>query len=204
MYLFLKLSRLIDLINTAIGKSLIWLVLAATLISAGNAVVRRAFGYSSNAFLEVQWYLFAAVFLLGGGYAFLLNAHVRVDFLASRFSARGRSWVDIVGILVFLLPLCYLMASLAWPTFYRAWMTGELSSNAGGLLRWPAYALIPIGFFLLSLQGVSEVVKRLNFLYFGGVDSLAVTGPSDEEVLAQDLLRDEQAQGAENIGFKGN
>lgn len=201
MSLLLKLSRFIDWLNTTIGKSLIWLILAATLISAGNAVIRKSFGYSSNAFLEIQWYLFSAVFLLGGGYAFLLNAHVRVDFLAARFSPRGRNWVDIVGIVVFLLPLCYLMASFAWPTFEKAWVSGEMSSNSGGLIRWPAYALIPLGFSLLFLQGVSETVKRLNFLYFGGVDSLALSGPTEEESLAQALL-DEERVAAQSVAMK--
>lgn len=141
-----------------------WLILLATLISAGNAIVRKIFGVSSNALLEIQWYLFAAVFMLGGGYAFLKNAHVRIDFLAARFSSKARNWVDIFGIVLFLTPLCLLMIVEGWPIFYRAWEVGEVSSNAGGLLRWPVLLLIPAGFSLLLLQGASELIKRVAYI----------------------------------------
>jgi TRAP-type mannitol/chloroaromatic compound transport system permease small subunit len=141
-----------------------WLILAATAISAGNAIVRKAFGYSSNAYLEVQWYLFAAVFILGGGYAFLKNVHVRIDFVSSKFSPRTRNWIDIAGVLVVLAPLCLLMIVEGWPIFRNAWMTGEMSSNAGGLIRWPVLLLIPVGFGLLLLQGISELIKRVAYL----------------------------------------
>lgn len=194
MSFLMKISRLIDAVNGWIGKGLIWLVLAATLISAGNAIVRKGFNVSSNAFLEIQWYLFAAVFLLGGGYAFLLNAHVRVDFISAKLSARARNWIDIAGIAIFLLPLCYMMITLGWPTFYRAWVTGEMSSNSGGLIRWPAFGLIPLGFALLLLQALSELAKRLNFLLAGGPDTLAPAGPTEEELLAQELLREAEAE----------
>ncbi|AOF87917.1 tripartite ATP-independent periplasmic transporter, DctQ component family protein [Hydrogenophaga sp. RAC07] len=190
MSFLLKISRLIDAMSDLIGKLVMWFILATTLISAGNAIVRKLFDNSSNALLEIQWYLFAAVFMLGSGYAFLRNAHVRIDFISSKFSPRGRNWVDVFGILIFLFPLCYMMASLGWPLFERAWNTGEMSSNAGGLIRWPVYGLIPLGFAVLFLQGVSELIKRIAFLTGNGPDVLAQGGPSDEELLAQQLLEE--------------
>lgn len=194
MTALLSLSRVIDAINDRLGRLLMWFVLAATLVSAINALVRKIFGTSSNAWLEVQWYLFAAVFLLGGGYAFLRNAHVRIDFLSTRFSARTRNWVDIVGIVVFLLPLCLLMVYEGWPVFERAWVSGEMSANAGGLIRWPVYGLIPLGFALLLAQGLSEMIKRVAFLTGHGPDVLANEAPDDTEVLLKDLSEAEQAQ----------
>jgi TRAP-type mannitol/chloroaromatic compound transport system permease small subunit len=185
MTALLTLSRVIDAINDRIGRLLLWCVLAATLISAINALVRKIFGTSSNAWLEVQWYLFAAVFLLGGGYAFLRNAHVRIDFLSTRFSPRARNWIDIVGILVFVVPLCVLMAYEGWPVFTRAWVSGEMSGNAGGLIRWPVYVLA---------QGLSEIVKRAAFLCGRGPDVLAIDEPDETEVLLKELTKAEQAQ----------
>jgi TRAP-type mannitol/chloroaromatic compound transport system permease small subunit len=193
MKILLLFSRAVDAINGAIGKLMMWFILAATLISAGNAISRYVFSKSSNAFLEIQWYLFGAVFLLGGGYAFLRNAHVRIDVVSSRLSARMRNWIDVIGIVVFLLPLCYMMAKMGWPVFERAWQGGEMSSNAGGLIRWPAYLLIPVGFILLGLQGLSELIKRLNFLLAGGPDPLDHTGPSETEMLAKDIAQSEKA-----------
>ncbi len=190
----MSLSRLIDTFNEWIGRLAMWLILAATLISAGNAIVRKLFNVSSNGLLEIQWYLFAAVFMLGGGYAFLRNAHVRIDFIAGKLSARTRNWVDVLGIVVFLFPLCYMMATLGWPTFQQAWVTGEMSSNSGGLIRWPVYGLIPLGFAILSLQGVSELIKRLNFLFAGVPDALAHDGPSEEEQLAEEIKKAEAAR----------
>lgn len=160
----LKLSRLIDAMNERIGNLIYWLVLAAVLISAGNAIVRKAFQTSSNALLEVQWYLFSAVFLLGAGYTFLKNAHVRIDFLANHFSDRTRNWIDIAGMLLFLIPLCVVFINLSWPLFANAWISGEMSQNAGGLIRWPAYLLVPAGFALLLVQTCSELIKRVAFL----------------------------------------
>lgn len=192
MSILLSFSRFIDRINHGIGILAMWLILAATLISAGNAVVRKAFGTSSNAWLEIQWYLFAAVFMLGGGYAFLRNAHVRIDFVSSKLSARTRNWIDVAGIVVFLLPLCYMMISLGWPLFERAWVSGEVSSNAGGLIRWPVYALIPLGFVLLMAQGLSELVKRVAFLRGQGPDPLDHTGPSETELLAKEIAEAER------------
>lgn len=191
MSLLLKLSRLVDGLTTLIGKLAMWLILATTLISAGNAIIRKIFGTSSNAWLEIQWYLFAAVFMLGSGYAFLRNAHVRIDFVSSKFSSRTRNWVDVGGILIFVLPFCAMMIIEGWPLFMRGWESGEMSSNAGGLIRWPVYALIPFGFGLLVLQSLSELVKRLAFLTGNGPDPLAHEGPSDEELLAQQLLEEE-------------
>jgi TRAP-type mannitol/chloroaromatic compound transport system permease small subunit len=198
MSFLLKMSRLIDAMSDLIGKLVMWFILATTLISAGNAIVRKLFDNSSNALLEIQWYLFAAVFMLGSGYAFLRNAHVRIDFISTRFSPRGRNWVDVFGILIFLFPLCYMMATLGWPLFERAWNTGEMSSNAGGLIRWPVYGLIPLGFAVLFLQGVSELIKRIAFLTGNGPDVLALSGPSDEELLARQLLEeaDKRLKGA--------
>jgi len=192
MSFLLRFSRAIDQLNLAIGKLAMVLILAATFISAGNAVVRKVLGTSSNAWLEVQWYLFAAVFMLGGGYAFLRNAHVRIDFLSARFSARTRNWIDVAGIVVFLFPLCWLMASEGWPLFVSAWTSGEVSANSGGLIRWPIYLLIPLGFAILFLQGVSELIKRLAFLRGQAADPLAHSGPSETERLAKEIAAAEQ------------
>lgn len=196
MLFLLKLSRLIDALGDLIGKSAMWLILAATFISAGNAIVRKVFNVSSNGLLEIQWYLFAAVFMLGGGYAFLRNAHVRIDFISGKFSPRTRNWIDVAGILIFLFPMCYMMATLGWPLFERAWTTGEMSSNAGGLIRWPVYGLIPLGFTLLFIQGISELIKRFAFLTGQGPDVLSHTGPSEAELLAEQIAAEEKARRA--------
>jgi len=164
MKFLFKLSDLVDALNGRIGRSLKWLILAAVLLSAGNAIARKAFHTGSMALLEVQWYLFSGVFLLGAGYAFLKNVHVRIDFVSSRLSARGRSWVDIVGILVFLAPFCLILIQMSWPLFLKAWHSGEMSQNAGGLIRWPVYFLLPLGMILLLLQSASELIKRFAFL----------------------------------------
>jgi TRAP-type mannitol/chloroaromatic compound transport system permease small subunit len=184
----LSLSGLIDRINTLIGRLTMWLILATTLISAGNAIVRKAFDISSNGLLEVQWYLFAAVFMLGAGYGFLKNSHVRIDFISSRLSSRTRNWVDVGGILFVLFPLCVLLISLSWPFFINAFNNGEMSQNAGGLIRWPVYMLVPAGFALLMLQGVSELIKR--FAYLKGVIADPIGGDaakSDDQIAAERL-----------------
>jgi len=160
----LKLSALIDRANHWIGRIVMWLVLAAVLISAGNAMVRKAFDISSNAWLEIQWYLFAAVFMLGAGHVLLKNAHVRIDFIAARLSARTNAVIDLLGLLLATIPLSIILVDLSWPLFARAWATGEMSVNAGGLIRWPVLLLIPLGFTILALQAVSEVIKRIAFL----------------------------------------
>lgn len=172
MPLLLKLSRLIDSLSSRIGWLTMWLILATTLISAGNAIVRKAFGTSSNALLEIQWYLFAAVFMLGAGYGFLKNSHVRIDFVSARLSARTRNWIDVGGIVLVLIPFCLICIHLSWPLFAQAYTTGEMSGNAGGLVRWPVYALMPLGFALLLLQALSELLKRVLFLTGQGADSL--------------------------------
>jgi TRAP-type mannitol/chloroaromatic compound transport system permease small subunit len=160
----LKLSRLIDAISEFVGRWVAWLILAAVLISAGNAAVRKAFDISSNAWLEIQWYLFAAVFLLAAGYTLLRQEHVRIDVVLGRFSKRTQIKVEAVCLVLFLFPFCIEVIGLVLPLVMRAWQTGEMSSNAGGLIRWPVFALVPLGFALLLMQGVSELIKRIAFL----------------------------------------
>jgi TRAP-type mannitol/chloroaromatic compound transport system permease small subunit len=160
----LKISRFIDWLNEQVGQSVYWLVLAAALISAGNAVVRYTFDMSSNGWLEIQWYLFSAVFLLGSGYTLLRNEHVRIDLVVGRLGERGQAWVDLLGALFFLLPMAVIIGWLAWPVFIESWVRNEQSSDAGGLIRWPVKLLIPAGFLLLALQGVSEIIKRVAYL----------------------------------------
>jgi TRAP-type mannitol/chloroaromatic compound transport system permease small subunit len=160
----LKLSKLIDALSERVGRWTSWLVLAAVLISASNAIVRKAFNIGSNAFLEIQWYLFAAVFLLGAGYTMMRQEHVKIDVILGKFSKRTQIKVEIFGIIVFLFPFVVAVITLVAPLVLKAYATGEMSSNAGGLIRWPVYALVPIGFTLLGLQGVSELIKRFAFL----------------------------------------
>jgi TRAP-type mannitol/chloroaromatic compound transport system permease small subunit len=160
----LACARLIDALTERVGRLVIWLVLVATLISAGNALARYALGESSNAWLEIQWYLFGAVFLLAAGYTLKHNGHVRIDIFYNRFGTRGQAWIDLLGGLLFLLPMAVLLTWLAWPMFLDALLTHEMSSDAGGLVRWPVKLLLPLGFSLLALQGVAEVIKRLGVL----------------------------------------
>lgn len=164
MSVLLQISRLIDALNERIGRLVSWLVLITVLISATNAVVRKALNISSNAFLEVQWYFFSAIFLLGAAYTLLRQEHVRIDVVSGRFSKRTQIGIDIFGILFFLFPFVAVVIDLSIPVFWRAWVSGEMSSNAGGLVRWPVYLLVPVGFTLLGLQGVSELIKRIAFL----------------------------------------
>ena len=160
----LKLSKAIDATNEFVGRWISWLVLAAVLVSAINAIVRKAFNMSSNAFLEIQWYFFAAIFLLAAGYTMLRQEHVKIDVLVGRFSKRTQIKVEIFGILVFLMPFVVAVVYLVWPLVTKAYVSGEMSSNAGGLIRWPVFALVPVGFTLLGLQGISELIKRIAFL----------------------------------------
>ncbi len=164
MNALLTLARAIDALTERVGRVVIWLVLVATLISAANALVRYTLGESSNAWLEIQWYLFGAMFLLAAGYTLKHNGHVRIDILYNRFGPRGQAWIDLAGGLLFLLPMAGLLAWLAWPMFYEAWVTHEMSPDAGGLVRWPVKLLLPVGFALLALQGVAEVIKRIGVL----------------------------------------
>jgi TRAP-type mannitol/chloroaromatic compound transport system permease small subunit len=160
----LRLSGAIDALNDRVGHLVYWAVLAAVLVSAANALMRYAFDLSSNAWLELQWYLFSAVFLLAAAYTLRHNEHVRIDLLYSRLSPRGRAWIDLLGGLFFLLPMAVVIMVLSWPVLIESIVRNEYSSDAGGLLRWPVKLLIPIGFLLLVLQGVSEIVKRAGFL----------------------------------------
>ena len=161
MGILLALSRVIDRINEFFGRNVAWLVLAAVLISAGNATIRKVFDTSSNAWLEVQWYLFGAVFMLAAGYTLRKNEHVRIDVVAGNFSKRTRDWIDLLGHIFFLLPFCIMMNYLAWPFFWRSFESGEMSSNAGGLIIWPAKLSILAGFILLTAQAISEIIKRI-------------------------------------------
>jgi TRAP-type mannitol/chloroaromatic compound transport system permease small subunit len=160
----LGLSRGIDAINERLGVLANWLVLASCLISAGNAFSRYAFSISSNAWLEIQWYMFGALVLLGASYTLKRNEHVRVDIVYSNVSTRTQIGIDIFGGILFLLPATLILAYLSWPVFYNSWAQGEVSTNAGGLLRWPIKIFLPIGFALLSLQGISELIKRVAIL----------------------------------------
>jgi TRAP-type mannitol/chloroaromatic compound transport system permease small subunit len=160
----LALSRLIDALNEHVGRLTYWLVLAAVVVSAGNATVRYAFNLSSNAWLEIQWYLFSAVFLLCAGYTLLHNEHIRIDVIAGRLSRRAQTWIDIFGCVFFLLPMAVIIMWLSWPMFMDSYVRHEISGDAGGLVRWWVKLLIPVGFFLLALQGVSELIKRVAFL----------------------------------------
>ncbi len=164
MSLLLRISGLIDRMNSVIGRWSYWLILIMVLISAGNALVRYGLNTSSNAWLEIQWYLFSAVFLLCAGQTLLRNDHIRIDVISARFSRRTQAWIDIIGGIMFLMPMAWLILSLSWPVFLSALASGETSSDAGGLIRWPARLLIPAGFLLLLLQGFSETVKRAAFL----------------------------------------
>ena len=160
----LNLSRWIDRLNEQVGRWVSWLVLAAVLISALNASARKAFSLTSNGLLEVQWYLFAAVFLLASGYTLLRQEHVKIDVVLGRFTRRTQVKVEIFGFIAFLLPFVVTVVVLVWPLVVKAYVSGETSPNAGGLIRWPVFALVPMGFGLLGLQTLSELIKRFAFL----------------------------------------
>jgi TRAP-type mannitol/chloroaromatic compound transport system permease small subunit len=164
MQALLKFSRAVDWLNTQIGKYVIWLILASTVVSGVNAIIRKAFNVGSNAFLEIQWYLFAASFLIAAGYTLLNGEHVKIDVVSSKLSKRAQMWIDVVGFTCFLTPVCVAILWYGVPFFLKGYHSGEISSNAGGLIRWPVYAMIPLGFSLLLLQGWSELIKRLAFL----------------------------------------
>lgn len=169
----IALSRAIDGLNAFVHRWVKWLVLAAILISAGNAISRKLFSASSNAFLEAQWYLFSAVFLLAAAYTLQVGEHVKIDLLFGRFSRRTQVWIEVFGTIFFLFPFCLITLWLVWPVAVAKIATSEMSSNAGGLPLWPVWILIPIGFALLTLQGVSELVKRIAFLNGAGPDPAA-------------------------------
>ncbi len=170
MNALLSLSKLIDALNERIGQTISWALLAAVLICSGNALIRYLLNYSSNAWLEIQWYLFGAIFLLVTSYTLKRNEHVRIDVIAGHLSRRAQAWIDIFGFVFFMLPVTLLILSFALPYAMESIRNQEVSSNAGGLIVWPAKALIPLGFLLLTLQGVSELIKRIGFL-MGKVDA---------------------------------
>lgn len=164
MGVLLRFSGFVDFINTQIGRGIRWLIVLSVLIAAGNAIVRKVFDTSSNAWLEIQWYLFAAVFLVCSGYTLLRNEHIRIDIFQANCRPRTKAWIDVFGTIFFLLPMAVLILWTSWPVFLDSYRLGEMSSNAGGLIRWPVKLLIPIGFFFLILQALSELIKRIAFL----------------------------------------
>jgi TRAP-type mannitol/chloroaromatic compound transport system permease small subunit len=186
----LKFSRLVDRMNELVGRWIVWLVLAAVLLSAGNAIVRKIFNTSSNAMLEMQWYFFSAIFLLCAGYTLLRNEHVRIDIITGRFSVRTQTWVDVLGTIFFLLPMAALFIYLSWPVFVRTFTHNEISTNAGGLVLWPARLLVPVGFTILFLQGLSELIKRIAFLTGAGPDPITRhDAHAAEKELAEEIRR---------------
>jgi len=190
----LSLSRLIDAANERVGRVAYWLILVAVLVSAGNAVVRYAFNRSSNAWLEIQWYLFSAVFLFCAGYTLLHNQHVRIDVISGHLSRRAQAWIDVIGTLLFLLPMAITIMWLSWPVFTDAYRSHEISTNAGGLTVWPARLMVPVGFLLLVLQGFSELIKRIAYLRGLIPDPTDKDeGPSAEEQLAEELRKQREA-----------
>ncbi|EJC65448.1 TRAP transporter small permease subunit [Alcaligenes ammonioxydans] len=204
MKFFLRLSSLIDRLNTVVGKSVTWLTLIVVLVSAINAVVRKVYGISSNQWLELQWYLFGAIFLLAAGYTFFVNEHVRVDAVAERFPPRVQVWIDIFGVIFFLLPATLLIFWLSIPFFEQSYVLNEQSSNTGGLARWPVKLLIPVGFALLALAGISHLIKCIGFLRGACPNPLLKNGGlSAEEELAKEILEIARANDATISVSKG-
>ena len=202
MEALLSLSRGIDAVNERIGKLTTWLILVVVIISAGNAVFRYLFDWSSNALLEIQWYLFSAIFLLAAAYVLKRNEHIRIDIIAGRMSPRAQNWIDVFGILVFLLPMALMTMVLSWPVFTLAWTSHEMSANPGGLVRWPVRLLMPIGFFLLTMQGFAELIKRLAFLTGKARNPLEKEKTKTaEEELAEEIRKHKAAPGvADTVG----
>ncbi|MDR2335094.1 MAG: TRAP transporter small permease subunit [Burkholderiaceae bacterium] len=198
MQALLALSRAIDRLNAFIGKYSIWLIFAATLVSAVNAIIRKVFDYSSNGFLEVQWYLFAWSFLIAAGFTLLHREHVRIDVVNSRLSKKTQVWIDILGFAFFLTPLCLTILYLSWPVVMQMYTSGEMSGNPGGLIRWPVWAAIPVGITLLMLQGISELIKRIAFLTGDGPDPMGkLSDKSAEQELAEVLRAEAERKEAE-------
>ncbi len=196
MRALLKLSKAIDGLNAFVGKWVIWLILGSTVISGVNAMVRKAFSTSSNAYLEVQWYLFAAAFLLASGYTLLNQEHVKIDVISGKLSKRKQIWIDVIGFTLFLTPVCIAILYFGIPFFLQGLRSGEMSSNAGGLIRWPVYLMIPIGFSLLLLQGWSELIKRIAFLKGLIEDPTAKkVEKTPEEELAEILRKQQELEG---------
>ena len=197
MQALLKVSRAIDSLNAFVGRYVIWLILASTVISAVNAVVRKIFNMSSNAYLEVQWYLFAAAFLLASAYTLLHGEHVKIDVIYHRLAKRTQIWIDVFGFVVFLTPVCAAILWFGIPFFLQGYRSGEMSSNAGGLIRWPVYLMMPLGFSLLLLQGWSELIKRIAFLK-GLIEDPThkKVEKTAEEELAEDIRRRTESNGS--------
>ena len=197
MNALLALSRAIDAITERVGRIVYWLVLIVVLISAANATVRKLFNYSSNAYLEIQWYLFSVIFLFGAGYTLLRNEHVRIDIIQGKLSTRAQNWIDVIGIVLFLWPMSVIIMWLAWPLFVDSYARNEVSTNAGGHTIWPARLMIPIGFALLLIQSVSELIKRIAFLRGRIPNPLERhTGKSAEEELAEEIARQRGVEAA--------
>lgn len=196
MRFLLRLSGAIDWLNAQVGRWVIWLILGSTVISGVNAMVRKAFNTSSNAYLEVQWYLFAAAFLLASGFTLLHGEHVKIDVVSSRLSKRKRIWIDVIGFAFFLTPMCLVILYFGIPFFLQGFRSGEMSNNAGGLIRWPVYLMMPAGFVLLLLQGLSELVKRIAFLRGLIPDPTEkVQARSAEEELVEEIRRQAEQAG---------
>lgn len=190
MNVLLALARAIDAVNERVGRAVTWCVLLAVVISAANAIIRKVFDMSSNAFLEIQWYLFAAIFLLCSGWTLLRNEHIRIDIIAGRYSKRVQTWIDVFGTVFFLIPMSILILYESIPWAIASIKSGEISGNAGGLILWPARILVPIGFTLLLLQGVSELIKRIAFLRGLGPDPTErFHERSAEEELVEEILK---------------
>ncbi len=193
----LAVSRAIDALNLRIGRAVIWLVLVAVLVSAGNAIIRKAFDMSSNSFLEAQWYLFSAVFLLCAPYTLLRNEHIRIDVINGRLKERTQAWIDVFGTAFFLMPMAIMFMVLSWTPFVRSWDINEVSTNAGGLIIWPARLLVPVGFFLLVLQGISQFIKLVAFLRGRGPNpSEKHDAAETERALAEAIAREREEPGA--------
>lgn len=186
----MKLSRAIDWLNAQVGKYAIWIILASTAISTLNAIVRKVFNTSSNAYLEVQWYLFAWSFLIAAGFTLLHREHVRIDVLNSRLSKRTQMWIDILGFALFLTPLCLVVLYYTVPMLISQYQSGEMSGNSGGLIRWPVWLALPVGFTLLLLQGWSELIKRVAFLRGVGPDPTLKAGEKSAEEELAEVLRE--------------
>lgn len=197
MEALLKGARLVDGLSERIGKLVSWLVLIAVVVSTGNALIRYAFNIGSNAFLELQWYLFAAVFLLGASWTLKRNEHIRIDVVVGRFSARTHAWIDIFGGIFFLMPLCLIVLYDAVPFAMESLRGGEMSTNAGGLIVWPAKMLIPLGFGLLMLQGIAELIKRFAFLA-GLIDGKEFEKAGHHGVDEEDIKKEIEAIAAAN------
>jgi TRAP-type mannitol/chloroaromatic compound transport system permease small subunit len=195
----LAVSRAIDALSERIGRLVYWLILAVVLISAANATIRKAFNYSSNAYLEIQWYMFSVIFLFGAGYVLLRNEHVRIDIIQGRLSARTQNWIDVFGLVFFLFPMAFVIMYFSWPLFMDSFTRNEVSTNAGGLVIWPARLMVPIGFFLLIVQGASELIKRIAFLQGKIPNPLEKHhAKSAEEELAEEIAR----QRGQDLGAK--